>query len=119
VQVEGQSQRDSANEYHATAAITTAIGATPGRGRARDLPRRERRYTPAFYHTEQALAHRLATLLKTSVEVDMPRVGRWIDGYTQKKGITLSAAQRQAVELAAASRLLILTGGPGCGKTGV
>lgn len=74
-------------------------------------------YTPAFYHTEQALAHRLAALLKTPVEVDMPRVGRWIDGYTAKKGITLSAAQRQAVELAAASRILILTGGPGCGKT--
>jgi len=74
-------------------------------------------YTPAFYHTEQALAHRLAALLRTPVEVDLPRVGRWIDGYTQKKGITLSAAQRQAVELAASSRVLILTGGPGCGKT--
>jgi exodeoxyribonuclease V alpha subunit len=74
-------------------------------------------YTPAFYHTEQALAHRLTALLKTPVEVDLPRVGRWIDGYTQKKDITLSAAQRQAVELAASSRVLILTGGPGCGKT--
>jgi len=74
-------------------------------------------YTPAFYHTEQALAYRLAALLRTPVEVDLPRVGRWIDGYTQKKGITLSEAQRQAVELAASSRVLILTGGPGCGKT--
>jgi len=74
-------------------------------------------YTPAFYHTEQALAHRLAALLRTPVEVDLPRVGRWIDRYTEKKEITLSAAQRQAVELAASSRILILTGGPGCGKT--
>ena len=47
----------------------------------------------------------------------MARVGRWIDGYTAKKGITLSAEQRQAVELAASSRMLILTGGPGTGKT--
>lgn len=74
-------------------------------------------YTPAFYHTEQALAHRLAALLRVPVEVDLPRVGRWIDSYTAKKGVTLSAAQRQAVELAASSRILILTGGPGCGKT--
>jgi exodeoxyribonuclease V alpha subunit len=74
-------------------------------------------YTPAFYHTEKALAHRLATLLYAAIEVDLPRVGRWIDRYTQKKEITLSAAQRQAVELAASSRILILTGGPGCGKT--
>ena len=74
-------------------------------------------YTPAFYRTEQALANRLATLLTHPVDVDVPRVRRWIDGYTQKKGITLSEAQRQAVELAASSRFLILTGGPGCGKT--
>ncbi len=47
----------------------------------------------------------------------MPRVQRWIDGYTQKKGITLSLEQHHAVELAASSRLLVLTGGPGCGKT--
>jgi len=74
-------------------------------------------YALAFYHTEEALAHRLAALLRNPVQVDLPRVGRWIDGYTQKKGITLSEAQRRAVELSASSRMLILTGGPGCGKT--
>jgi exodeoxyribonuclease V alpha subunit len=74
-------------------------------------------YAPAFYHTEQALATRLSTFARTPVEVDLPRVERWIDGYTQKKGIALSAEQRKAVELAASLRLLILTGGPGCGKT--
>jgi exodeoxyribonuclease V alpha subunit len=74
-------------------------------------------YAPAFYHTEVALANRLASFVHRPVEVDLPRVQRWIDGYTQKMGITLSDQQRHAVELAASSRLLILTGGPGCGKT--
>lgn len=74
-------------------------------------------YAPAFYHTEVALARRLAHLAQRPVEVDLVRVQRWIDGYTQKKGIVLSDEQRRAVELAASSRLLILTGGPGCGKT--
>ncbi len=74
-------------------------------------------YAPAFYHAEQALATRIAAFVKRHVEVDLPRVGRWIDGYTAKKGIQLSEEQRWAVELAASSRLLILTGGPGCGKT--
>jgi exodeoxyribonuclease V alpha subunit len=83
----------------------------------RDLQERQICYTPAFYHTEQALATRLVTFAKVPVEVDLPRVQRWIEGYTQKMGITLSDQQRQAVELAASSRLLILTGGPGCGKT--
>jgi exodeoxyribonuclease V alpha subunit len=82
-----------------------------------DLQDQQICYTPAFYHTEQALASRLATFARAPVEVDLPRVQRWIDGYTQKIGITLSDQQRQAVELAASSRLLILTGGPGCGKT--
>jgi len=74
-------------------------------------------YTPAFYHTEVALGTRLATFVKSPVKVDLPRVQRWIDGYTLKMGITLSDHQRRAVELAASSRLLVLTGGPGCGKT--
>ena len=74
-------------------------------------------YAPAFYHTEVALAKRLAAFASTPVKVDMERVGRWIDMFTQKRGITLSTEQRRAVELAASSRLLVLTGGPGCGKT--
>ena len=82
-----------------------------------DLTDQQVCYAPAFYYTEQALATRLATFATTPVVVDLPRVQRWIDGYTQKKGITFSEEQRKAVELAASSRLLILTGGPGCGKT--
>jgi len=74
-------------------------------------------YAPAFYHTEVALAKRLARFAEQPIEVDLPRVGRWIDGYTAKKDISLSAEQRRAVELSASSRLLILTGGPGTGKT--
>src|SRR5262249_49273194 len=83
----------------------------------RDLSNQQVCYAPAFYHTEQALASRLSAFARTPVEVDLPRVQRWIDGYTQKKDISLSAEQRRAVELAASSRLLVLTGGPGCGKT--
>ncbi len=74
-------------------------------------------YAPAFYHTEVALAHRLAAFAHRPVEVDQSRVQRWIEGYTQKKAVVLSQEQRRAVEVAASSRLLILTGGPGCGKT--
>jgi exodeoxyribonuclease V alpha subunit len=75
-------------------------------------------YAPAFYYTEQALAARLAAFAGAPVRDNLlPRVQRWIDRYTEKRGITLSHEQRRAVELAATSRLLVLTGGPGCGKT--
>jgi exodeoxyribonuclease V alpha subunit len=82
-----------------------------------DLQEQNICYAPAFYHTEVALAARLSTLVRNLVEVDLPRVQRWIEAHMQKKGITLSQEQRQAVEQAASSRLLVLTGGPGCGKT--
>lgn len=74
-------------------------------------------YAPAFFHTEVALARRLAAFASVQVDVDLPRVGRWVDTFTQKREITISTEQRRAVELAASSRLLVLTGGPGCGKT--
>ena len=74
-------------------------------------------YAPAFYYTEQALASRLAAFARATVTIDLTRVKRWIDRYTEKRDMTLSEEQRRAVELAASSRLLVLTGGPGCGKT--
>ena len=86
----------------------------PGYG---DLAEERLYYAPAFYFTEQALASRLASFVRAPVSVDLSRVQRWIDRYTEKRGITLSEEQRRAVELAASSRLLVLTGGPGCGKT--
>ncbi len=82
-----------------------------------DLADQQICYAPAFYHTEVALARRRAAFASAPVEVDLERVSLWIDRFTQKRGITLSAEQRRAVELAASSRLLVLTGGPGCGKT--
>jgi len=95
-------------------AETQQLIVEPGYG---DLADQQVCYAPAFYHTEVALASRLATFARSPVAVDVPRVERWIDGYTQKKGMVLSEEQRRAVLLSASSRLLVLTGGPGCGKT--
>lgn len=80
-------------------------------------PEQLRCYQPTFYHTEVHLARQLTQLASRPLEIDFPRVQRWIDRYTQHHEISLSAQQREAVELAAQSRVLILTGGPGCGKT--
>jgi len=95
-------------------AETKQLITQPGYG---DLADQRICYAPAFYHTEQALATRLSAFVRRPVAVDLSRVQRWTLRYTQQRGITLSQEQRQAVELAASSRLLVLTGGPGCGKT--
>jgi len=59
----------------------------------------------------------LQQLLKQPLEVDLPRVQRWIERFVEKTEMPLSEQQRHAVERAASQRVLILTGGPGCGKT--
>jgi exodeoxyribonuclease V alpha subunit len=74
-------------------------------------------YQPSFYYSEQNLAAQFHQLLSRPVTVDLPRVRNWIERFTQAKGIELSAQQQQAVEMAASSRVTILTGGPGTGKT--
>lgn len=74
-------------------------------------------YKPSIYHTEKGLAERIYQLLQRKINVDMERVNNWIDRYTANQSINLSVQQRQAVEMAASSAVLILTGGPGTGKT--
>jgi exodeoxyribonuclease V alpha subunit len=74
-------------------------------------------YQPAFYQSEQNLASRLYQLLSRPVAVDLPRVSAWIERFTQATRMQLSPEQQQAVEMAATERVVILTGGPGTGKT--
>ncbi|MBV8887739.1 MAG: ATP-dependent RecD-like DNA helicase [Chroococcidiopsidaceae cyanobacterium CP_BM_RX_35] len=74
-------------------------------------------YQPSFFLSEQNLSSRLLALLSRPVTVDKARVSSWIDRYCAATGIQLSSQQRQAVEMAASERVLILTGGPGTGKT--
>ncbi|MBD6621292.1 AAA family ATPase, partial [Komarekiella sp. 'clone 1'] len=74
-------------------------------------------YKPTYFHTEQNLAQLIHNKLSQSVVQDMPRVSDWIERFTKTRKIQLSEQQRLAVEMAAYSRVMILTGGPGCGKT--
>ncbi|MBI4277701.1 MAG: AAA family ATPase, partial [Armatimonadetes bacterium] len=74
-------------------------------------------YHPALYHAERGVAQCLRALLAAPAEVDPSRVSTWIDRYAAHTGVQLSPEQREAVMLGAASRVLVITGGPGTGKT--
>ena len=74
-------------------------------------------YQPSFFHSEQKLAERLNQLNSRPLNVDSARVSTWIDRYTAATGMQLSEQQRQAVSMSASQRVLILSGGPGTGKT--
>ncbi len=74
-------------------------------------------YTPSIHTTEKAVAERINTLLNspwrsrlTPTEIDAAVAG--VKGYD-----ALSAEQQQAVRRAVSEPLMILTGGPGTGKT--
>jgi exodeoxyribonuclease V alpha subunit len=74
-------------------------------------------YKPTYFHTEQNLAQLIRQRLEKPVGTDIERVHDWIDRFTASRKIELSEQQRQAVETAAYSKIMILTGGPGVGKT--
>jgi len=70
--------------------------------------------TNLLFQERTELAQRLNQLLGRPVQVEMPRVSDWISRFTASR-MQLSEQQRQ--EMAANNRVLILTGGPGTGKT--
>jgi exodeoxyribonuclease V alpha subunit len=74
-------------------------------------------YKPTFFYTEQNLAQEIKQRLARPINPDIERVSSWIQRFTASRKIQLSEQQQEAVETAAYSRAMILTGGPGCGKT--
>lgn len=74
-------------------------------------------YAPAIWQAERSLARRLKVLCERHVHVDEGRVDRWLERYTERHGIELSDKQQDAIRMAARERIMILTGGPGTGKT--
>jgi exodeoxyribonuclease V alpha subunit len=74
-------------------------------------------YKPSFFYAEQNLARLLKQHLSSPIEVDLERVRNWLNRFTATRGIKLSSQQWLAVEMAAREKVLILTGGPGTGKT--
>ncbi len=74
-------------------------------------------YLPPLWQAERGIARRLKVLLEKPVHVDSRRVEDWLDRFKEKRGIDLSQEQREAIHRATAERVMILTGGPGTGKT--
>ncbi|MGW1988754.1 SF1B family DNA helicase RecD2 [Embleya sp. NPDC001921] len=78
-------------------------------------------YLVPFHRAELSLAGRVRALLGARedrlaafAELDWTRALAWLRART---GTALAAEQEQAVRLALTSRVAVLTGGPGCGKS--
>jgi exodeoxyribonuclease V alpha subunit len=72
-------------------------------------------YTPELHLAETRVASRLAQL--TAASPPLGHIAQAIEDFAKRTGIALAATQREAIELAAKHKVLVITGGPGVGKT--
>ncbi len=73
-------------------------------------------YLPLYYNMELSVANRLAALSRAKTEYD-PKIEEFLSDFAAGSSIVLSEEQRRAIITANTSKALIITGGPGTGKT--
>uniref|UniRef100_UPI003872E67D SF1B family DNA helicase RecD2 n=1 Tax=Azospirillum canadense TaxID=403962 RepID=UPI003872E67D len=74
-------------------------------------------FLAGLHRAELAIADRLRRLAEGQVPwppIDTDKAIPWVE---EKAGITLAEGQREALRRAVASKLMVITGGPGVGKT--
>jgi exodeoxyribonuclease V alpha subunit len=74
-------------------------------------------FLAGLYRSEQAIAARLQTLASGKLPwawIDPDKAVPWIE---QKTGLNLADSQKHAMRLALMAKVLVITGGPGVGKT--
>ncbi len=74
-------------------------------------------YLPALYQSERNVARFIRGLMRRPLACDHTAVASWLEKYAAKARIELSDEQHRAIDTAAGERVMVLTGGPGCGKT--
>ncbi|HEY7835307.1 MAG TPA: ATP-dependent RecD-like DNA helicase [Ktedonobacterales bacterium] len=77
-------------------------------------------YLGPFFHAENGTARRLRLLLRAESGLPPVRASEWQEVFAalaRERGLHLAERQREAVQVAYRSKVSILTGGPGTGKT--
>ena len=74
-------------------------------------------FLPHLHAAEREIASRLARML--SARVNYPPVNslRAIEWYRERTGVELASSQKEALKVVLDSRVAVITGGPGVGKT--
>ncbi|WP_431639298.1 RecD-like DNA helicase YrrC [Bilophila wadsworthia] len=74
-------------------------------------------YLTRFYHYESKIAYYLRRILASPKSVRFPKADEVVEKVVSRLGITLAEEQLEAVRTSATSKVMVLTGGPGTGKT--
>ena len=74
-------------------------------------------FLAGLYRAEAGIAERLGALLRGSLpwpSIDAEKAIPWVE---QRTNLTLAGSQKAAVHMALGSKVMVITGGPGVGKT--
>ncbi|MDH7479904.1 MAG: helix-hairpin-helix domain-containing protein, partial [Syntrophomonadaceae bacterium] len=74
-------------------------------------------YLPSFYYSEVGTARKIREILAAESRYRGAEVGRVVEAVERDEGIRYDGLQQEAIRTAVASKLMVLTGGPGTGKT--
>ena len=74
-------------------------------------------FLSGLFHAEKAIAKKLMTLLQNPLPWSSIDAGVSIKWVEEQTAVSLSQTQKQAIEIALTSKVLVITGGPGVGKT--
>ncbi len=76
-------------------------------------------YLKRYYESETGIAHHLSRIMKTDSPFPEINIEKALDWVQKKIKIRFADRQKEAVKIAVSSKLMIITGGPGTGKTTV
>ncbi|MDO4218808.1 MAG: ATP-dependent RecD-like DNA helicase [Synergistaceae bacterium] len=74
-------------------------------------------YLPAFHYSEVKSAENLAALVASPFQMQFVNFEQYLPALEQDMGLTLAETQKEAIKTALASKVMVITGGPGTGKT--
>ncbi len=101
--------------------VEEAVSALAGRGQvildSGDAGKPPAVYLPPHHTAETGVAERLINIREAAVSpisIDIERALAW---FEERQGLELAPEQRQAVRAAIDGKLVVITGGPGTGKT--
>ena len=74
-------------------------------------------FLSGLFQAEKAIAKKLMTLTQSPLPWSSVDAGVSIKWVEEQTSVSLSQTQKQAIEIALTSKVLVITGGPGVGKT--
>jgi len=74
-------------------------------------------YLPPFYFSEVGAARRIKEIVREGSKYNLLNIGKVIDLIEKENKIEYDEVQKEAIQVAVSSKFMVLTGGPGTGKT--